>query len=439
MAEKKIKGKAWVVALSNELQYQRISYALRNFAPSKKIINIDYYENIPKEDKNFWELNKKFYKLILNIQQLPIIGEASLNILNQFEKIKKFYFKNEENIDAGFILKQIYNLIQKGWGKHFIETLKNKNKEIPFISMFSIPIFMAEYYNYPSKIGYIICNPDIPRYILPINLYQSKTIYFVSMENIVEKLLKYGIKHENIFLTGYPLPKENIGKYKKYEIAKANLKNRILNLSPKKNYEKTYHDSIKKYVGKLPLKSNHKLTIMFSAENENQQKIGLNILKSLSYTLENKLINFIIGCGTNEDCKQFFLKEILKLKLGLNVDNNIFIIHDLIPEKYIQLFNEALNQTDLLWTNPNELIFYAGLGIPIIISPPQNSYEKINEKWLMQNKAGIKQQNPKYTNEWLFDLIRDGVLVETALNGFLNIKKDGVWEIEKIIKYSALF
>ncbi|MCX7589601.1 MAG: hypothetical protein RMK17_01570 [bacterium] len=441
MIKQKTKGKMWIISFSDDLKNQRIAYNLKHLAPDKKIINVDNYENIPDIDKNLWQKNKKLYNFISNIQKIPILSNVSFNILNKFQTIKNIYFKKQnQNPDPTFILKQIYELIQKGWGKHLIEFLKNQNKELPIISDLNIPLFMAEYYNYPSKICQIVYRSDIQRSILPLNIIQSKIIYFASTENVAQKLLQYGVLKENIFLTGYPLPKENIGKINQYEIIKKNIKNRILNLAPKKNYSKNFQDLISKNIGRLPKQSNHKLTIMFCAEEiEKQKTIAILMLKNLAYMLQNESINLIISCGLNEENKQFFLKEILKLRLGLNIDKNIFIIYDPLPQKYFKLFNEALNRTDILWTNPNELVFYAALGIPIILSPSKNLNEKINEKWLIENEAGIKQQDPKYTNEWLFDLIREGKLAEMAINGFIKFKKDGLWEIEKIVKLSATF
>jgi UDP-N-acetylglucosamine:LPS N-acetylglucosamine transferase len=436
--EKKPKGKAWIVSVSIGLDYERTAYPLINLSPDKKLISANSYDNIPENDKKIWENTRKFYELISNLEKIPVIGKISFELFDQFQKIQKLYPKNE-NISPTFVLKQAYSLIQKGWGKHLIESLKSKNKELPFLTTFFIPAFMAEYYNYPAKICCVICDADISRSWVAPNPEQSRIIYFAPTELATQKLLKYGVKQENIFLTGYPLPKENLGTYQKYQIAKKNLKNRILNLDPKKIYQKQYEALIKKYLGKLPKEANHKLTIMFSIGGAGAQKeIVSQALKSLAYMLQNESINFIIASGTKEENKEFFLKELLKLRLGLNIDRNIFIISNPSSIKYFKMFNEALNQTDILWTKPSELSFYAGLGLPIIIAPPLGSHEKINEKWLIETGAGIKQQDPRFTHEWLFDLIREGKLAEAAMQGFIEIKKDGAWEIEKAIKFSSL-
>ena len=49
-------------------------------------------------------------------------------------------------------------------------------------------------------------------------------------------------------------------------------------------------------------------------------------------------------------------------------------------DEYFNTFNETLRETDILWTKPSELSFYAGLGIPIIIAPTIGSLEDFNKK-----------------------------------------------------------
>jgi hypothetical protein len=87
----------------------------------------------------------------------------------------------------------------------------------------------------------------------------------------------------------------------------------------------------------------------------------------------------------------------------------------------------------MLMTKPSELSFYAGLGIPIIIQPSIGSQEDFNRRWLMHIGAGMLQENPKYTQEWIFDMLGGGDLAEVAMQGFVEIEKLGTYHIEKIV------
>jgi len=48
-------------------------------------------------------------------------------------------------------------------------------------------------------------------------------------------------------------------------------------------------------------------------------------------------------------------------------------------------------------------------------------------------QAGIQQENPQYTHEWLFDLLRYGRLADAAWAGFLKIRKLGTYQIRQIL------
>ncbi len=47
--------------------------------------------------------------------------------------------------------------------------------------------------------------------------------------------------------------------------------------------------------------------------------------------------------------------------------------------------------------------------------------------------SGLEQENPKYTNEWLFDWLKKGILAESAWEGFTEAPKYGTYNIEKLI------
>jgi len=238
----------------------------------------------------------------------------------------------------------------------------------------------------------------------------------------------YGVKNEDIFLTGFPLPKENIGERK--EIVKEDLKYRLLNLDPKKEYQRMYGPLIEATLGKLPENSNHPLTVMFSIGGAGAQKeICVEAINSLREEIKKNKLRFIISVGIHRELEKYFADNIKQLKL----DGWVHIISGYTMEEYFTVFNEALRETDVLWTKPSELSFYAGLGIPIIIAPTIGSQEDFNKRWLLHVGAGVGQENPKYTDQWFYDMLNSGVFAESAMEGFMEIEKMGAYNIEKII------
>jgi UDP-N-acetylglucosamine:LPS N-acetylglucosamine transferase len=424
------KQKAWIISVSMGYGHQRTAYPLRHLAPNEQVINANHYPGIPKNDRRIWETSRNFYEFISDFKRFPLIGEPLFAFFNRFQKILSYYPKRDLS-KPSFQLRQVYALIKKGWGKQLIEMLK-KNP-LPIISTFFTPAFMAEVWNYPNDIYCVVCDADIARTWAPFNPKESKIKYLTPNRRTASRLKLYGVKEENIFVTGYPLPVENIGS-PNMEIVKHDLKNRLINLDPKKEYRQQYDVLIKKYLGPLPEKSDHPLTIMFSVGGAGAQKeMAIQIIKSLTNHLKNGEIKIILSAGIKEKVKNYFLQQIKHLKLENYLGKSIEILWQPTMNEYFKEFNQALRKTDVLWTKPSELSFYSALGIPIILAPTIGSQEDFNRDWLLQKGAAICQENPRYTNEWFFDYWRVGAFAEAAMQGFVEIEKMGVYKIEKII------
>jgi len=425
MPKKNEEGKAWIIDVNMGYGHQRTAYPLTDLAPNKKIISANDYKGIPKKDKVIWDSSKRFYEFISRFKKVPIIGEFGFSIFDKFQRILVFYPKRDLS-NPNLYLKQVFGLIKKGWGKDLIKKL-SKNP-LPLITTFFIPAFMAEAFNYPADIFCVICDADISRSWAPLNPFQSKIKYFAPNFRVMERLMLYGVKEENIFLIGYPLPKENIKNSSK------DLAYRILNLDTKKRYQRKYKPLIKAFLGSLPKKSNHPFAITFAVGGAGVQKeIAIKILKNLSLKIKKGEIKIFLIAGIREEVNKYFLENIKRLRLEPNLNKNIEIIYEENIRDYFKKFNQVLRKTDILWTKPSELSFYTALGLPIILAPTVGSQEDFNEEWLLRLGSAMRQKDLKYLDQWLPDFMDSGWFAEAGMQGFIEAKRLGTYEIEKII------
>ena len=425
MENKKTKHKAWVIAADMGYGHQRTAYPLEDIAFSGRVIRANNYVGIPIKDKKFWQQTRVLYEFISRFKKVPFLGNFAFSIMDYFQKIMTYYPKRDLS-KPDFALKNIFHFIKKGWGRDLIERLK-KNK-LPIISTFFTPAFMAESFDYPAEIYCVICDADISRAWATLNPAKSKIKYLTPNTWTRDRLKLYGVNPRHIYLTGYPLPKENIGE--DLEIVKEDLKNRLLNLDPDKKYRTMYAPLIKGVLGKLPEKSNHPLTVMFSIGGAGAQKeIPLEAINSLKVRIKEKKLRFIIAVGIKKELRKYYAENIK----GLKLDGWVHILYGATTDEYFKVFNEALRETDILWTKPSELSFYAGLGLPIVIAPTIGSQEDFNKRWLLHIGAGFPQENPKYTDQWFCDSLHSGNFAELAMQGFMEIEKRGTYNIEKMI------
>ena len=435
--------KMWVVAVNMGYGHQRTAYPLKDFALfpktiehktgktfEEKIIIANDYKGIPWKDKKIWETSRKFYESISRMKTIPLVGDRLFSFYDKLQEIPKFY-PHRDLSKPNFSLKLLFYLIKKGWGKDLISKLKEAAPH-PFVTTFFIPAFMAEAFNYPGEIFCIVCDADVSRSWVSSNPSKSRIKYFAPNSWVVGRLKSYGVKKENIFLTGYPLPLENIGTEKK-EILKRDLRYRILNLDINKEYRKAYKPLIDKYLGVLPDKPDHILTIMLSIGGAGAQKeLAMKFVKSLSEKIKSKKIKIILSAGNRQAVKEYFINRINKLGLGKSLGNEIEIIFFKNSGDYFKEFNEKLRKTDILWTKPSELSFYSGLGLPIVVAPPIGSQEHFNRKWLVSLGSGILEENSNYANQWLIDFLLSGRFAESAMQGFLEAGSLGTYNIVKI-------
>lgn len=418
-----------LVSVNMGYGHQRTAYALKKIALGESVINANDYEAIPEKDRKVWESSRRFYESISSFKRVPVLGDIIFGIFDEFQKILDFYPKRDLS-KPNLYLKNVYPLFKKGWGKDLIKRLKEN--PLPLVCTFFIPAFMAEFFNYSGEIYCVICDADISRSWGPLNPKKSRIKYFAPNTRVIERLKLYGIKEENIFFTGYPLPQENIGVNDK--ILTEDMKHRILNLDPKKKYLSIYKSLVDKYIGQLPRKSDHCLTLMFSVGGAGVQKeLSIEILKGLREKIAQNSIKVILSAGIRKNVRDYLKENIKKLKFECFLGNGIEILFAEDIENYFKLFNEKLRKTDILWTKPSELSFYAGLGIPIILAPTIGSQEDFNKEWLLKVGVGRLQKNPIYAGQWLFDYLEEGWLAGVAMQGFMEAGHSGVENIRKII------
>jgi len=242
---------AWVIAADMGLGHQRSAYPLCEFSPKGEVLAANNYPHIPSRDKAFWKASREFYEFVSTLERLPLLGKFVFGFFDRFQKVEGFYPQRDLSKPT-LIVKRITAALEKGWGKHFIQSL-SKNP-LPFLTTFFVPALMAEYFDYPAPIYCVVTDVDIARSWTPLQPKQSRIHYLVPTPRTAERLKQYGVREEYIFLTGFPLPKENLGSLK-FEIARRDTAGRILNLDPNRIYRPRYEALIKKYLRRLPEKS----------------------------------------------------------------------------------------------------------------------------------------------------------------------------------------
>ncbi len=423
----------YLVSVDMGYGHQRAAYPFLNLAKGG-IITANNYKGASEEEKKMWYRDRIGYESVSKFKKIPVIGNFVFSVMDYFQKIESFYPKRDLSKNSQQQL-MFMKKIKKGMGKNLIDEL-NKNP-LPLVTTFFSAVYFAEYYNYKGPVYCIICDADISRAWAPIDPKKSKTIYLAPNQRVKERLILYGVKKENIYVTGFPLPMENIGENQ--EILKEDLKKRLAVLDPNKSYRNKYEKLIENYLcPKSEIgKAERPLTLTFAVGGAGAQKeLGQILIEKLKNKIIEGKVQLNLVAGSREEIYDFF-KKVLEENF-LQDNRNVNIVYNPNKMELFKEFNLVLRNSDILWTKPSELSFYSGLGLPIIMAEPIGSQETYNRRWLLGIGAGVDSKNPKYVDEWLFDFLNSGWLAEAAMRGFLNAPKMGTYNIKNIVLHGQV-
>jgi hypothetical protein len=321
------------------------------------------------------------------------------------------------------------NLLEKTINNGLCNGMMEKisTKQLPLVTSYFAPSIAADMHGY-EPVYCIICDADINRVWVAKQPWESHINFFAPCGKAAQRLRSYGVPEERIFLTGFPLPLDLLGKNL------ATIKSdgqRLCYLDPNNRFWSNYRKSVEHFLGKknCTFRNQRALTITYSVGGAGaQMEIGKRIARSLKERLRNGTARLNLVAGTRPEVSSYFRD--VQTEIG---SDNVRVLYSETLDEYFQQFNTAMRETDILWTKPSELSFYAGLGIPIIMTPPIGSQERFNRQWLYEIHAAVPQKDPDYTDQWLFEMLNAGRLADMAWSGFLKARKLGTVKILEVL------
>ncbi|NTV89613.1 MAG: hypothetical protein HGA22_04525 [Clostridiales bacterium] len=424
---------AWVVTANMGLGHQRATWPLRELADSGIQLFGDNILSSQKE-RNQWLLFQRSYESLSRVRRLPVFGPFLYNLLEKLQNISPYYPLRDLSTPS-LQLKYLYSLVRKGMGSSLCRMLSQKS--LPVITSFYAAAMAAEEHT-SLPVFCIICDADINRVWVAENPHKSRIVYFAPCGNAMRRLKQYGVPDERIFMTGFPLPEENIGG-PDMPILKADLAKRLLRLDPSKRFRTIHGVEAGYYLGEYwkPEDDDNRFTVTYAVGGAGAQaEIAAGVLKSLAPRIREGSLRLNLVAAHRTEVHDYFLKLLDEYSLAGNT--NVSIIYDQNKDKYFEAFSQAMRTTDILWTKPSELSFYCGLGIPIIIAPPIGPHEIQNQRWIRDLGAGFHQEEPEYCGEWIMDYLNDGRLAQAAWDGFLYARKMGTYKIREILSTGGM-
>jgi hypothetical protein len=427
--------RAWVVTADMGLGHQRAAHPLSHLAEGG-ILTAGSPEVTDEEEVNFWRRLRWSYEFVSRAKGVPVVGRALFGTLDSLLRIPPFYpLRDLSHPSLNNYL--VDRLIRQGLGRSLLARLRAHR--IPLISTFYAPCLVADHFHF-GTIYSVICDADLNRVWVASKARNSTISYLAPCGRVMRRLRQYGVPEERIFITGFPLPKENIGG-PGMETLKADLLERLGRLDPTGRFASVFGPTVEGLLGAGPTPSGGKarVTVAFAVGGAGAQlEIGLMLAQSLKPGILEGRFRLILVAGVNRLVEKAFRVFVTRIGLESALGDGVVILCEDRKPDYFERFNALMRETDILWTKPSELSFYSALGIPIVMAPAIGSQEGKNLKWLMDKGCALPQYTPALALEWLGDMLKEGAFAEKALNGFIKNRKLGVLKVEELLSTGTM-
>jgi len=422
--------RAWVVTADMGLGHHRAAHPLSHLAEGG-ILVAGSPETTAPDEARFWHQITWSYEVLSRTKALPIAGRVLYGALERILRIPPFYPLRDLS-HPSFNNYIVDHLIHRGLGRSLVERVRAR--PLPMIATFYAPALVGDHAGLDPTYC-VICDADLNRVWVASNVAKSRILYFAPCGRVRRRLRQYGVPDERIFITGFPLPRENIGG-PGMETLKADLIARLGRLDPRGRFSAAYGATVAGLLGAPPEPTprSSRVTVAFAVGGAGAQvEIGLQIADSLKPAILDGRFRLILIAGVNRVVERIFREQVTRIGLEPALGDGVLIVREDTRPAYFDRFNALMRETDILWTKPSELSFYTGLGIPIILAPPIGPQEDKNRDWLLDKGCAFPQDLPGLTLEWLTDLLEDGLLAERAMDGFIKNRRLGVYKIQEVL------
>jgi hypothetical protein len=433
--------KAWVVTVLMGLGHLRAAYPLRDLTHEGVII-YGSRRTTPDPEYGIWRRLRRIYYASSKAGAIPFLGKALVSLLLAVQRIPPYYPKADQSRPT-LAVKLLKHLVKK---RGLCRSLRDKLATAPYPAVhtfYATAVAMDTLESSgpgrPRQDQYLlICDADFNRVWVPEDPGTSRLRYLAPCTQVRRRLMAYGVPENAIHMTGFPLPKENIGSEKRLELLKADLFERLLRLDPAGKFFSYHEKSVLGWLGResVPSGRERHFTVMFAIGGAGAQtEMVRKILAGLKEHILRDEVRLTLSCGIQKNVFERVHGSISEVGLRGELGRSLDVIYDQDVYAYLDRFNGHLRRTDVLWTKPSELAFYCGLGLPILMADPIGAHEELNKRWLREIHAGVSPPGPvEACGEWLFDLRENGRLAEAAWDGFLKARKLGTYKIERLIR-----
>jgi hypothetical protein len=413
-----------VVALEMGYGHLRPAHALAQ-ALGARIYEADQPPLADREEQRLWAWMRTGYESLTRISQLPGLGAPLRRVVENMTAIPPLHPLRDLSAPT-LPVRAVEQLAARGLGRGLCERLLASGE--PLLSTFFVPALVAARRGLRG-VHCVVTDSDINRIWAPLAPQSGGIRYFVPTLRTQRRLRAYGVPAEQIELTGFPLPHELLGG-PDLTMARRNLAARLARLDISGHFRSQTRGELHHFLGEHPAPSDTVPLITYAVGGAGAQaELAEQFLPSLAPQLREGRLRLALVAGVRREVAARFDEYVRASRLESLLGDRIEIVCEDGITRYFERFNRLLERTDILWTKPSEITFYAALGIPLVFSWPVGVHERYNRRWAVESGAGLKQREPRFAGDWIAEWLADGTLAQAAWSGFMRLPKFGLYQI----------
>ncbi len=389
-----------VVAVRMGYGHLRPAHAMAELA-GVPIRNADAPPLIGTWDRIVWSSAQTVYEGISRLSEVPLAAQPASAALRALTRIPGLGDGNDLS-KPDRATRWLSLAIRRGFGRRLSTHLGRRDAVL--VSTFYAPALAAATHgSFPVLL--VVTDTEVARAWVEERPVSGRIIYCVPADITKRRLMGYGVPERRIRLTGFPLPPS----LAEEDVARRFLEERCRRL---RTQEVPAHVALA--VGGAGA----------------QARLALEIAQSLLPLAAKGRIRLTLVAGTRPELGHRFRKAAESWAGTWTLpERAVSVLQESKISTFFSRFNRLLEEVDLLWTKPSELVFFAALGLPLLLAPPLGAQEFCNRRWLHETGVGVDQPVPQDMASWMEERITNGGLEKLARLGFEKLPRRGAWRV----------
>jgi hypothetical protein len=426
-------GRATLVAVEMGYGHLRAAHALAEELRTE-VVEFDRPPLASPDEQRAWQRARRVYEMLSRASQVPLAGAPLRRLLEMLTSIPHLHPARDLS-SPSLSVRVLERFARRGLGRALLDRLHADNATL--VTTFYAPAVLADYRGSP-RIVCVVTDADVNRVWASRHAAHTAVRYCVPSERAARRLQAFGVPEHHIHLTGFPLPPELLGG-SDLLVLRRNLAARLVRLDPAGAFLQQSRQEVSHFVGTLPAREEGRpplLTFAIGGAGA-QLRIVRQFLWALREPVQRGRLRLALVAGVRRPVAERLQHWAEEAGVASGPGSGVEILYADSFADYYRRFNALLAETDVLWTKPSELTFFAALGIPLVFAPPVGVHERLNRRWAIHRGAGFKQESPRFAWNWLREWLEEGTLAAAAWNGYLRLPKFGTSRIAEVVRQVA--